>query len=700
MTSSDRPHGRFQDVPRSIRRQEDFGWLSTDLVRARLTEKIMKTIAQEKYDLIPAVTASGKSTNGATTPWSELDVTGGEPVIHLHSTTAARDDAVAKSEDAGVSYRVLYGRDEVCETAAGEHDDVVDTPDGKPASEWIDNQCGQGAGSTLSTVHARLEEYNGGGLPCASCDAKTQYDGIPRDDDGNPAVDVIHATHAFAYVPSLIDDSNVIIDEQPDFSSEVGKQGEFTQQRIQEMIVAWLKHIDAYTKTWESFVVLARDGLDQLEDEIKADHDVDPEWFIENTEAHALAPAITEALYDALSNPPDANGRHSATVTYDLTRFEAIDVYDFRYSRTRVTVVIDQNNRVQKVWNVPELGNARSVICLDAWPSMPEFHQNVGDELNEVELMFDGERKRWRRYERGLEVVQIGEATRPAGSEHAVENFFKPEQVRVVIEWLRTIFGEDFRSVIAPSRVEEKVQKMMGDVGVEKPKDWTMHQGEEKSRNEFSTELVGFVTNCIDPGDNYVLDLLAARGLDATPEMAECLACKGSGCANCDGKGERRVHGRGFEGPDADKAQEILDGLRANHTNQCVGRWARKPGQEDVRSLVFVRTDTVDDVLVDKTVPDPWVFGDKQRGAIDYLRAHPKATLKETKEELELQFDNGATKEGVRKTFEKLIEYGVAERSQGTGAYGADEYRLTSPVPEHGLVKYPELNRRGSPTDP
>ena len=94
------------------------------------------------------------------------------------------------------------------------------------------------------------------------------------------------------------------------------------------------------------------------------------------------------------------------------------------------------------------------------------------------------------------------------------------------------------------------------------------------------------------------------------------------------------------------------------------------------------------------------MFGDKQRAAIDYLREHSGATLKETKEAVETQFDNGATKEGVRKTFEKLIEFGVAERNEGTGAYGADEYRLTSPVPEHGLVKYPELNERGSPTDP
>ena len=114
---------------------------------------------------------------------------------------------------------------------------------------------------------------------------------------------------------------------------------------------------------------------------------------------------------------------------------------------------------------------------------------------------------------------------------------------------------------------------------------------------------------------------------------------------------------------------------------------------------MFVRTDTVDDIFVDKAVPKPWVFGDKQRAAIDYLREHPDATLKETKEEVETQFDSRITKEGVRKSFEKLIEYGVAERSEGTGAYGADEYRLTSPVPNHGLVKYPELNRRGSPTD-
>ena len=657
-------------------------------------------MAQEKFALIPAVTASGKSTNGAKTSWSDLDVTGGEPVIHLHGTKAARDGAVTKSENADVSYHVLYGRDEICETAAGKHNDSVNTPDGTPARDWINRQCGQEAGTTLSTAHAHLEEHNGGELPCSPCDAKTQYDGIPRDEDGDPAVDVIHATHQFAYVPSLIDNANVIIDEQPDFSSEISQSGEFTQQRIQEMITAWLKHIDAYAKSWEGFVVMAREGLDRLGDTVETDHDIEPEWFIKNKKSHTLAPAITEALYKALSNTSDANGRHSATVTHDLTRFAEGDANDFRYSRTRVTVVIDQDNQVQKIWNVPELGNARSVICLDAWPSMPEFHQNVGENLELKELMTKGERERWRRFERGLEVVQIGDTARPAGSEYAVKHYFNSEEVRVVIEWLQATFDEDFRAVIAPSRVEDEVQKMMREVGIEEPEEWTMHHGEEKSRGEFSEEPVGFVTNCIDPGDDYVLDLLAAQGFDATPQTVDCRDCEGDGCEKCDEAGEQRARGRGFEGPDANKAQEILDGLRANHTNQCVGRWARKPGEEDVRSLVFVRTDTVDNIFVDKSIPDPWVFGEKQRAAVDYLRDHPDATLKQVTEVIETKFDSGVTKESVRTTFEKLIEYGVAERSEGTGAYGADEYRLTSPVPEHGLVKYPELNRRKSPTDP
>jgi len=148
---------------------EQFGWPSTDEVRDRLQKAIRDAMDDRRNVIIEAVTSSGKTHNGATTPWSNLHVTGGEPVLQFHGTTNAREDAEDKSEAADVEYRVLQGRDEVCDTADDEHDDEVDTPDGSPASEWIDRHCGSASGTTFSTAHSHLENINDGDLPCTPC---------------------------------------------------------------------------------------------------------------------------------------------------------------------------------------------------------------------------------------------------------------------------------------------------------------------------------------------------------------------------------------------------------------------------------------------------------------------------------------------------------------------------------------------------
>jgi hypothetical protein len=666
---------------------------STQEVRDRLKEEIWNMMENGKNGIINAVTSSGKSTNGAATPWlSYPDLTGGEPVIHLHGSKDSRDDAIRKSEEADVSYHVLKGREEACPVAAGDHDDEVETPDGSPASEWLNRQC-QGSGISFNDAHQYLEEENGDDLPCASCDSKHQYEGIPRDENGDPAVDVIHATHPFAYVPNLVDSVNIIIDEQPDFSVEVGQRG-LSQQQIQDMVTAWLKEIDTYANTWESFVTFSRNEHEKMQKDLKSHDSADPDWVIENEDAHVLAPAITKALYKGLSNPSDKNGRHTGKAQHQMsgTKYDPDDFWDdpadeedFRYDSSRVTVVVDTDNKIQSLWNVPQLGNARSIICLDAWPSVPKYHQNIGENLSVRRIMSPEERTKWRKFERNLEVVQIGGAARPAASEYAAENYFRPEKARVVIEWLRSLFGEKFRSAIAPKQIRSDIEQMMEEVGVENAGDWMMNQGGEKSRNEFSEERVGLVTNCIDPGDDYVLDLLAARELDATVETDE--------------NGDRSP-GRGFVGPDAEKAEEILASIRENHTNQSIGRWARKPDDEDVRSIVFVRTNTADNTLIDARINDPWMFGEKQKAAINYLRENPDSTIKQAADTVSDSFDNGVTKESVGNAFRKLVEFNAAEKSEGTGAYGADEYRLTMNVPEDGLVNYPHMNRLGSPNDP
>jgi hypothetical protein len=696
MTSSiadvDGPWDTIRETPNS--------WPTTGELRDSLEAAVMDAMAEGRLQVIRSETASGKTHTGATTPWSERAVTDGEPVIHLHGTKAARDEAANKSEEAGVEYHVLLSREEACETAAGKHDETVETPNGQDASEWIADQCGSGAGTTFSNAHSTLKDYNDGELPCCPCEAITQWDGIPRDEDGESAVDVIHATHQFAFVPTLTNQTNLLVDEQPDFEKSLGPGEELTQQRIQRMVSCWLKKIGAMPTTWESFVTLARDGFESLAETVGEDYAVEPEWFITEPDAHTLAPAVTEALFDALSHPSDDNGLQTGFARNDITRFEAKEQDDKRLSRTRVQVMIDENNQIQALWNAPEFGSARSAICLDAWPAKPQFRQNIGESLDFIELMTIEERRKWRIFERGLEVVQIGDAARPAGSDYAAENYTNFEELLVVIDWLRTMFGEEFRSVIAPSKIEDDVQDMMRDVGIDSPESWTMHQGEEKSRGDFSDESVGLVTNCLDPGDDPVLNLVAARELDATPAMKECGVCAGEGCLNCDQTGDRRLPGRGYDGPDAETAEEILDGVRANHTNQCVGRYARKPDDPENGALVFVRTDTVDDSLVDKKIPDPWVFGDKQRAAVDHLRDHQDTTLKQTVEAIESDFENGVTKQSVKDTYSKLIEYSVAERSESTGAYGADEYWLTAPVPDRGLLKMPEIHERKPPNDP
>ena len=703
---NERYDGSLSDISAVAQNESDIGWPSTGEVRNRLKKKRHSAMSDAEYVLINAVTSSGKSTNGAKTEWSELSVTGNEPVIHLHGTKDARKDAIKKSKQAGVDYHVLKSRKEACKTAKGDYDHKVDTPDDSPASDWITRHCGKESGVSFSSAHDYLKEHNGGDLPCCTCESKTQYDHIPRDENENPVVDVIHATHQFAFVPSIINNTNIIIDEQPNFSKSVGANGDLSQMEIQDMVSAWLNKINCTITTWELFVITARDGHSGLEECITQDYDVDRDWFIETSEAHTLAPTITKAIYYALSGSPDDNGLYSNTRSHtppqgDIHKNGSIGVPNLpptpKYEQadsgsveTRLTVVIDDNNRVQAIWNVPEFDNARSVICLDAWPSLHEFYQNVGENLSLVQLMDSEERKKWRRFERGLEVAQIGDYARPMASDHAYKKYFNHDELEIIVESLRLKFGEDFRSAIAPKKIKDDITEAMEEVGINNPDSWFVNMGAEKSFNEFSKELVGFVTNCIDPGDDYVRNLLAAQNLDATPETKECAVCNGEGCRVCNESGEKRARGRGFTGSDSDEAEEILAGIRSNHVNQSVGRYARKPDDEDIRSMCFVRSSCVDDSLVDVKLPDPWVFGKKQGAAVDFLRDNPKTTLKNTAEAIEDQFDDGVTKESIRNTFEKCIDHNVAEKSEGTGAYGADEYKLIEPVPELGVMKFPE----------
>ena len=650
---------------------------STDDARSRLRDGILRLLRGENTTVLDAPTALGKSYTVATEPWlRRTDVTGDAPVVQLHPTTDARDDAAAATADSMATGAVLRGRKEASPLARGDHDpvdgeeveqpDPVVTIDGEPASEWFDRMCDR-KGLAFSTALAIARERNDQGLddlpPVGEEDpAVAQWDGLPRDDDGEPAVDVIHATHQFAHVPSIRSHTNVVFDEQPDFTEEL------SQDRVRRMVAAYLKEIGAPTTNFEAFVMLAesdstgtdaaaeRDALEQMLDTEPA-----TEWFVEESDAHALAPGITRAIWNALRwEDPDANGRLSSRVYHEPPRF---DTENTGYTAgTWLSVVVDDDHTVQSIRATPDLRDARAVLGLDAHPSMPLWQLNTVPTLDHDDVLDATERRLWRRYERGLNVVQVGDATRPRSGEKAGE-WMNDDRVRAVLQRLREQYGDGFKTALSTVQTERRLRELLADVTgdpVDAVRDQTLHYGEEKSRNDFADERAGYVYGCMDPGDDMILDALAELGLDATPSMVETE----------DGE-QHREKGRTFDGDDADTAEAVLASVRENHVAQAAGRYARN-ADDDTGATVFLHTDAAPTGFVDVKTPGvEWIATDLQRAIINELADRPAATVADLADAVD------CSKEHVRETLERLenADTPLVERDAGAGAYGADVYR-------------------------
>jgi len=661
-------------------RKRGFDIPSTDEAREALRDTLFRELRAENTTTIDAPTALGKSHTTATTPWLDyLDTTGGAPVIHLHATKDARDEAAKKTQQSTATGAVLKGRKEKSPLARGDHDpvedpdtdaeepDLVVTIDGKPASKWFDLMCDE-KGLPFSTALSIAKDRNDQDLeelpPIGAEDpAVAQWDGLPRDDDGDPAVDVIHATHQFGYVPSLRAYTNVIIDEQPDFTVDV------TQDRIRRMVNAYLRAIDAPVTTWEQFVTLAKyeyDGYrsdaanerDALDDKIGREPPVN--WYADDPDAHALAPDLTKAIWFALKHEePNENGRRNWKVFHEPPRLDAGE--EKGYAGTWLSVVIDDENTVRTVRSTPDFTQARAVIGLDAHPSMPMWELNGAPGMKRDAVLDPVRRRLWRRYERGLTTVQLGDGTRPRSGPNARE-WMNDERVRTVLKKLRERYGDGFGTFATTRQVESAVRQILEDVtGEDLDDEHTLHFGEEKSRNPeaFVDAIAGYVYGCMDPGDGMILDALAELDLEAKPGMVETE------------EGEiKREKGRTFEGPDADTADALLASVRENHVAQAAGRYARNPDNPESSAVVYVHTDAAPEGFIDLQVPGvEWIASDLQREIIDELAKRPEATTRELANAVDCD------KEHARKTLQRLGDEGLVERDEHTGKHGADVYR-------------------------
>lgn len=569
----------------------------------------------------------------AATPWlSHPDVTGGEPVIHLHGTKANRIQAARMSEEAGVKYAEVKSGLDICPIGKGDYDSEYSSIDGRTASNWLKHAVHTG-GYEFHQAHSMLARRTGN-LPCekgSGCPSKRRWNDLPRDDDKKPNYDVIHATYDFSYLENLIEDSNIIFDEQPSFSKEVYLKsiGTFIENSLNQAFEGSARNL-----SWVNFAdsVIERDTV-RLEEYKDFLSEYQPGDGRGRAKLHRQTRAIGKAISEATS-------------TLDGLRYVG--------HGDNTSVVLGSQGVLRQIHQPPDLSKARCVVGLDAYPSLRLWELNAGEDLQYLPVLTPDEKKLWRRERRKLHVVRVGRDVR--SYTEGWRGNVSDSKAQAIIRSLTRKYGSAFRTSISSKAIEGDVRRMLVYAGAQNPE--TLHFGDLKSRNDFDGEEVGLVVGCNDPGDNRILDMLGLCGLEALPEYND--------------NGERG-YGRKFVGPDADAAANFLASVREHNLTQAVGRYARHPDDESSGAKVYVWSAALPEPLTDEVVP-----GVISR--VTDLKAEIKQhVLREgtvTKKEVAEEVDTAPSY--AYEVLQELAEQGIVEISEGTGAYGAHEYIYVS----------------------
>ncbi|PSP83546.1 hypothetical protein BRC96_06900 [Halobacteriales archaeon QS_6_64_34] len=626
-------------------------------IRQSLKTKLRAMMENGENGVIQSPTSSGKTYTPSTTHWrSHPEIAGEQPVVFLSGTTNARDDAITKSDESHATAKILYGRNDACPLANGEYDSgndegntPISAPDGSEPSEWFTTMCKK-RGLPVSVAHGKFEREHDGTLPCCEngekCQSTNQWVDIPRNDDGEVDYDVLHATHEFAQVPQLIEDCNLIIDERPDFTLD-NNTG-----RWRKRIKSYLKAIDAPVKRWEELMMgLTGDrdiDLDRLHDTLT---EPEPDWFTTDSNAHALAPGIVEAIVTA-----EEQDHERWVGTTDYTYPTLNPNHEGPEQKRTIRIVFDSENDIRLLQAIPDFSEARCVIGLDAYPTMPKWEGNTLPSIEKKQIVSDDERHKWRRNQRNLTIVQVGD-----NKNSWTKQNYNEEKVRVLCNALRRKYGDGFTTGVTSNRFEDDFKKQLAKAGIETPD--TIHFGNEKSVEDFDSERVGVVAGCISLSDEDIKDWIALLGKDATPKREVV-----------DG-----YQGQAWVGEDADVAEEILADVRENGVLQACGRYARSPQQSDDGAIVFVLTNVLPDEYVDKKVDDVDVFGSKEKQILDYVASNDGVTVRTIIDNTDI------SKKHINDTLNKCRGYSWMQVDEGAGHYNADVFN-TDCCPD-GLVE-------------
>jgi hypothetical protein len=643
----------------------------TDKYRSRFHDEVLDALRECSNTLFHVPTALGKTHTIATAPWGRYPlITNRRPVVHFHPTQDARGEAAKKSRGQGSKVAVLRGRDEVSLPATGTFDGY--SIRGKPLRQWIHQQCERNGMRYPEAVRQAEIELNGD-VPWPDEEPLTGVQWNELLPLTGTDVDIIHATHQFAFAPPLRNGTVAVFDEQPDFTRNLkDSPDELSRERIRMAVNAYLDEANAPVKSYEDFVVLSKRERFQEELDSVLSHQPGREWHLSIDDAHPLAPALARAILHA---EPRSNGHRVGTATYTPQAPSGFSGSNLNADQ-EVTVVFDDEDTLQTVRVVPDMSQARVVLGLDAFPTEPLWELNTGVPFDVNHLLSAPERRVWRRREKQLRVVQVG-----SDANYYTFGIQNTQKVRGLVEKLRDRHGRAFSTGITSKAAKDDLKQMMEDAGVNEPTILTF--GEQNSRNVLGDEDVGLVVGCIDMGDGPVLDRLAELGIEASPERtnAECSDCDGNGCRECNHTGKKRASGRGFVGPDARLAERICDSVRCDEVKQAISRWGRNPTDQTDSATVYLQTNAVQrSFLLDDNSPGVDIHSDKESNVIEFARDQDETTTKEVWK------NTNASRKYVTEVLNELVERGFATLRKEE-PYGTHVYTVSSDTPTDHFVE-------------
>jgi hypothetical protein len=171
----------------------------TDEYRSRFRDEVLEALRERSNTLFDVPTALGKTHTIATTPWGQYpSLTNRRPVVQFHTTRDARDEAAKKSRGQGLKVAGLRGREEVSLPATGAFDGY--SIRGQPLGQWIHQQCERNGMRYPEAVRQAEIELNGD-VPWPDEEPLTGVQWNELLPLTGTDVDIIHATHQFAFAP-------------------------------------------------------------------------------------------------------------------------------------------------------------------------------------------------------------------------------------------------------------------------------------------------------------------------------------------------------------------------------------------------------------------------------------------------------------------------------------------------------------------